>query len=303
MEVPEVGQLFLQRPRREGHAVHEPLLEAGHARQVVVAGGEGRLVRGEVDRVVVEQERDRALEAPGVERVDLRRRPAEARPSKQVRRRVPGPVHAHGGLDEGPIGGFTSRDPKCGSARLRYHRAGLMKHRLLTRRGRPARTREGGVVPDDHHPARGCPLSDPGLGPRQRRPAPGRSRTARSGSSRRPPTASPTSRTGSSSAGRSGRTSSSAPTRWTSRSTATWSGSSRAARARSTAAPAPTPAWTPRPASSPSGSSPARSRPRSTGPRTASSGFPRAAPSCSPSIRTRWRSSTGGRRPPTRTRT
>ncbi len=131
VEVPEVSQLFLQRPRREGHAVHEPLLEAGHARQVVVAGGQGRLVRGEVDRVVVEQERDRALEAPGVERVDLRGRPAESRSSKQVRRRVPGPVHAHGGLDEAPIGRFTSPDSKCRSARLRYHRAGLMKYRLL----------------------------------------------------------------------------------------------------------------------------------------------------------------------------
>ena len=86
VQVPEVGHLFLQRPGRERHAVHEPLLDAADLREVVVPRRQSGFVRGQVDRVVVHEAGDRALQAPAVEVVDLRRRPAEARPAQEVRR-------------------------------------------------------------------------------------------------------------------------------------------------------------------------------------------------------------------------
>ena len=77
VQVPEVGHLFLQRPGRERHAVHEPLLDAADLGEVVVPRRQSGFVRGQVDRVVVHEAGDRALQAPAVEVVDLRGVPPE----------------------------------------------------------------------------------------------------------------------------------------------------------------------------------------------------------------------------------
>jgi hypothetical protein len=106
VEVPEVRHLFLERAGRKRHPVEEPLLEAADVGEVVVLRGQALLVGGHVDRVVVHEPRDRALETPPEEVVDLGRRAAEARPPQEVRGRVPGPVDCgHGRLLGGRLSG------------------------------------------------------------------------------------------------------------------------------------------------------------------------------------------------------
>src|SRR5262249_15649498 len=95
VEVPEVRHFLFEGPRREGHAVHEPLLETPDPLEVVGLPAQPPLLAGNVHTLVGDEIGDRPLEPTGVDRIDLRGGSSESGTAEKMRGRVPGPVHAH----------------------------------------------------------------------------------------------------------------------------------------------------------------------------------------------------------------